>query len=222
VLFDAVGTLLRPVPCVAEVYADVGRRFGCELSETEIARRFAAAFAAQEQIDRRWLGGRTSEPRERDRWRRIVGRVFGRPAALEPIFAALWEHFGRAQSWQLDPAAGPLWQELSARGLQLGLASNFDSRLLAICSGKPVLADCRRVFVSSLVGWKKPSVEFFRAIERELTLPATQIMLVGDDLDNDYRAALHAGWRALLLDPRGRWPQLDTIASLGQAAVRLG
>ncbi|HEX4147921.1 MAG TPA: HAD-IA family hydrolase [Pirellulales bacterium] len=222
ILFDAVGTLLRPAPGVAAVYADVGRQFGCAPGEREIAARFARAFARQEQIDRRCFRGRTSEPRERDRWQRIVRRVFGRSAALEPIFAALWDHFGRPQSWQLDPAIGPLWQELSARGFQLGLASNFDRRLLTICAAQPELADCPRVFVSSLVGWKKPSGEFFRAVERQLGLAGAQILLVGDDVGNDYQAALAAGWQALLLDPAGRWPALDAIARLDQLPARLG
>lgn len=221
VLFDAVGTLLRPVPCVADVYAAAGRRHGIDLSTAEVGRRFALAFARQEQIDRRWLAGRTSEPRELQRWRRIVRRVFGQVAALEAIFAELWEHFGQPGSWQLDPAVGEVWRQLAAAGYVLGIASNFDGRLLDICRAMPELAGCPHVFVSSQIGCKKPSRGFFRTIEQRLGLAGGQIMLVGDDLDNDYLAARTAGWQAVLLDPAGEQPELAAIAGLGRLPARL-
>jgi putative hydrolase of the HAD superfamily len=221
VLFDAVGTLLRPVPCVADVYAAAGRRHGIDLSAAEVGKRFALAFARQEQIDQRWLDGRTSEPRELQRWRRIVRRVFGRTPAQDRIFAELWDHFGQPGSWQLDPAVGAVWTRLASAGYVLGIASNFDSRLLGICRAMPELAACPYIFVSSQIGWKKPNSGFFRAIEDKLALDAGQIMLVGDDVDNDYLAARAAGWQAVLLDPAGEHPELDAIAGLGQLADRL-
>jgi len=221
VLFDAVGTLLRPVPCVADVYAAAGRRHGIDLSAAQVGQRFASAFARQEQIDHRWLAGRTSEPREQERWRHIVRRVFGRTGALDSIFAELWQHFGRPEAWQLDPDVGPIWRELADAGYLLGIASNFDGRLLNLCRVWPELAGCPHVFVSSQIGWKKPSPGFFRAIERRIGLAAGQIMLVGDDVDNDYLAAAAAGWQALLLDPAGRRPELDSIGGLRRLPDRL-
>jgi FMN phosphatase YigB (HAD superfamily) len=63
VLFDAVGTLLRPHPPVVDVYQAAGRRFGCDLAREEVAARFRQAFARQEEIDADDSQCRTSEPR---------------------------------------------------------------------------------------------------------------------------------------------------------------
>src|SRR5258707_6538414 len=74
VVFDAVGTVIHPNPPAPVVYAEVGRRFGSRLAVPVITRRFRDAFQEEEALDVR-LGFRTSEQRERERWRRIVARV---------------------------------------------------------------------------------------------------------------------------------------------------
>src|SRR5437588_873618 len=67
VFFDAVGTLLHPEPAAAVVYADAARRFGSSLSPAVVARRFALAFAREDELDR--AGGlRTGEERGGGRW----------------------------------------------------------------------------------------------------------------------------------------------------------
>ena len=87
--------------------------------------------------------------------------------------------------------------------LTLGVASNFDSRLQTICDALPPLANCPQRFISSQIGFRKPATAFFRALEQQLGLQPAQILLVGDDLDNDYRGARQAGWHAVLLTRRG-------------------
>ena len=49
VLFDAVRTLIHADPLAADVYADVGRRFGSALTSAEIAHRFKVAVAGMEE-----------------------------------------------------------------------------------------------------------------------------------------------------------------------------
>lgn len=222
VLFDAVGTLIHAEPCVAEIYAEVGRRHGSDLNESEIKPRFAAAFARQEAIDRRWLAGRTSEQRELRRWQRIVRQVFGPATHADAIFAELWDHFGSPAAWRLDPQVRAVWQQLEAAGYLLGVASNFDCRLLEICRAIPLLANCPRIFVSSELGWKKPAAAYFREIERRLGLSGGEIMLVGDDVENDYRAACAVGWHGVLLDAAATEPNADAIARLDELPTRLG
>jgi putative hydrolase of the HAD superfamily len=202
VLFDAVGTLLRPDPPVVEVYQAAGRRFGCDLAREEVAARFRQAFAQQEKLDAEDGRCRTSEPRERERWRTIVGEVFPLADDAEGLFAALWDHFADPRHWSLLPDVAVCWRELEARGLILGVASNFDARLTAICHGLPPLNACLHVFVSSRLGFRKPGQGFFRAIETALCLRPDEIVLVGDDLENDYIAARKAGWQAVFLNRR--------------------
>lgn len=197
ILFDAVGTLIRPDPPVAEIYTKTAAKFGSDLSIESVSARFCQAVAEQDRLDEQRNQFRTSETRERDRWRWIVSRVFHETSRASEVFDALWEHFSSASSWTINNAITDAWPTLQKSGLRLGVASNFDERLRGICRDTPALAVCDNVFVSSIVGWRKPALEFFRTIEGQLKLAAHEILLVGDDPRNDVEAAKRAGWQAI-------------------------
>ncbi len=209
VLFDAVGTVLRPVPAVSVAYHDAGRRFGSRRTVEQVVTRFRRAFAQQEAIDSAKSDYFTNEQRERDRWRTIVAEVFDDVADSDGLFDDLWEHFAQARHWQLFDDVVPAWIALAQRGVWLGIASNFDARLEQIVAQHPPLQACVNVFVSSLVGYRKPSREFFSHIERALALRSDELLLVGDDQINDYHAARRAGWHAVLVARDGP-PTADT------------
>lgn len=199
VLFDAVGTLIRPEPKVAEAYLSAARRFGADrgLSTSQVESRFHAAFARQEALDRaaNWI---TDEARERRRWQDIVAEVFADPPHGPQLFDALWDHFAHAENWALIDAAREKLAAARNAGLIVGVASNFDARLRRILADLPDLNPNARenAFLSSEIGWRKPSPNFFRAIEAALHLSAAELLLVGDDEANDHQAARTAGWAA--------------------------
>lgn len=200
VLFDAVGTLIYPDPPVAEAYQAVARQWGLELDATEIARRFAGAFAVEFAGASGLSRPPTCEAFERDRWRRIVAAVLIELSPADEAFGLLWRHFAQPASWRVFDDVDLTLKDLARRDLPVGIASNFDGRLHAIVSGLPALSACRRTFVSSEIGFSKPDPRFFAAVESRLGLPPEQILLVGDDRVNDYEGALAAGWQALLVE----------------------
>jgi putative hydrolase of the HAD superfamily len=199
VLFDAVGTVLYPKPPAATAYYEVGRRFGSRLAAAEVAQRYHAAFGRQEALDRMTEDGRTDEAREEQRWRQIVTDVFDDVPDRDGLFQHLWSHFASPANWGVFPSVAATWAELEQRGLVLGLASNFDARLADVCRGFQPLARCENLFVSSRLGIRKPRAAFFAAIEQALDLRPREILLVGDSLENDYHAALAAGWQAVYI-----------------------
>jgi putative hydrolase of the HAD superfamily len=215
VFFDAVGTLIHPEPSAALAYAEAGRRHGSALTADAVRQRFAAAFAGEEAAD--LAGGlRTSEERELRRWRAIVAAVLDDVRDAEACFADLYAHFARPAAWRVEAQAAEVLRALAARGLTVGVASNFDRRLRGVADGLPALADVRHFFISSEVGWRKPAPQFFAALAAGAGVPAGRILLVGDDRDNDYLGAQAAGLRAVLFDPRGRGPA--DVPSVGRLA----
>jgi putative hydrolase of the HAD superfamily len=204
VFFDAVGTLIHPDPSAAEAYHAVGRRFGSQLSCAEVRRRFRAAFQAEEKRDA-VAGLRTSEERELTRWRSIVPAVLDDVDDPDGCFAELYDHFARPCAWRIEPGTAETLDELARRGYQLGMASNYDRRLRTVVTGLAALAPVNRLIISSEVGWRKPAAPFFAAMCASVGLAPAQVVLVGDDMGNDYDGARAAGLRAILFDPDGKF-----------------
>ncbi|MDY3555866.1 HAD family hydrolase [Gemmata sp. JC717] len=204
VFFDAVGTLIFPEPSAPAVYAAVARGHGLDLPASEVRERFLAAYRQEEAVDadRNWA---TSEAREHERWRTIVTSALVGVSDPDACFAHLFEHYARPGAWRVHPDAAEVLGALSARGVVLGMGSNYDARLLTVLDGHPELAPLRdRVVVSAAVGWRKPAREFFAEVSRVAGCAPAEVLFVGDDLRNDYEGATAAGMHALLLDPDAR------------------
>lgn len=198
IFFDAVGTLIFPNPSAADIYADVGRRHGSRLVLDEVRERFTAAFAREEALDHA-AGLRTSEEREQQRWRNIVAAVLDDVGDPQACFDELYEHFARPEAWRVDPAAARILRQFRDKGHRLGMASNFDRRLRTVVAGLRELQPMTHFVVSSEIGWRKPAPQFFAAMCRDVDLPATRILLIGDDLVNDQQGAVAAGMHSILV-----------------------
>lgn len=215
IAFDAVGTLIYPDPPVAEVYARVGTKYGVPLSPSDVRERFWDAFRQEyENLST------TSESEERLRWRRIVERVFGLQDS-EPCFEELFEHFGQAGSWRCFPDVEETLSVLAERGLELVLASNFDSRLHAICEGHPALQNLGTRIISSEVGSFKPHTAFYEALLNQTGFVAQEVLMVGDDWKNDVVGAAEMGLQTVYLNRKSEPPMSDgenvvTISSLAE------
>ncbi|MFO0877168.1 MAG: HAD-IA family hydrolase [Gemmataceae bacterium] len=220
ILFDAVGTLIHPEPSAGAAYALYGQRFGSRLEGSVIRRRFAEAFAAEETYDAT-QAHRTDERRELERWQRIVRCVLDDVSEVQTCFDALYQHFAKPTAWRIEPGAGDLLRQLQQRGYLVGLASNFDHRLREVIAGLAGLPPMTHLFISSEVGWKKPAVQFFDCACRAIELPPQQVLMVGDDVENDVEGATRAGMRALLLDPTHASGDADRLVRLEDLLTRL-
>lgn len=203
VVFDAVGTLIRPEPSVAEAYTAAARRQGVELDAAAVKARFQHHFHS-DPVDGPNGPLSTDEATERRRWRGIVSKVLPEVPDPDRIFEELWIHFGRAEMWRAFPDAAETIQALQEAGLDVWIGSNFDSRLRPVVAGLPELADlASKLIVSSEVGFRKPHAQFFHSACERMGLRPDQVLCVGDDLENDVHGAHRAGLSGLYLD-RGR------------------
>jgi putative hydrolase of the HAD superfamily len=215
VFFDAVGTLIQPEPSAADAYAAVGRRHGSRLPADVIRGRFVAAFEAEERLDA-GRGHRTDEERERQRWLAVVAAVLDDVRDSRRCFDELYEHFAGPQAWRCEAGAGAVLAALRAEGYAVGVASNFDRRLRAVVAGLPELAPLEHLAISSEVGWKKPAPQFFAALAAMTGLSPGEVLLVGDDPENDFHGARRAGLSSLMLGPRADGDLTPGIASLAE------
>lgn len=218
VFFDAVGTLLFPDPPAESVYASVAARHGLRVDPESISRLMWERFQFEEEVDRHasWA---TSEERERNRWRNVVSAAL--PGASDSTFEELLHHFAQPTSWRVAIDAAGTLAALNRAGFLLGIGSNFDARLCSVVEGTPALQlASEHVIVSSLIGVRKPGIEFFRTLAHQARCPVEEVVYVGDDPANDYFGAASAGLPAVLVDPHNRYTEIPN--RVGQVSALIG
>jgi putative hydrolase of the HAD superfamily len=228
IAFDAVGTLIRPDPPVAAVYHAVAARHGSRLDAQEIRTRFQEAFARLEtdecpRCDCRQSADvfHTCEKREGLRWRQIVESVLDDVSFPQSCFMELFTHFSRPTSWCCFADAPPALIALKEAGFRLAVCSNFDARLHSVMDGIVELRPIQLRIISSLVGHRKPSAQFFGALLQAAECTAAEVLFVGDNLRNDIVAAESAGIVALQIDRTNGGGDNWSIRSLAEIPTLL-
>jgi HAD superfamily hydrolase (TIGR01662 family) len=183
-------------------------------------------------------------------WRQLCERADLQPhvvwAALGVTIArgeehdAIWGHLGheRPDGWwenisydlgDLYPDAIPCLAEMRALGLRVGIVGNQTEALERWARDSALPADV--ISSSASLGVRKPDPGFFAQIVRlaGATHPS-EVVYVGDRVDNDVLPALAAGLRAVHVR-RGPWgrlqkapdtvPSIESLADLGRTLASL-
>ncbi len=204
VFFDAGGTLIYPDPPVGEVYAAALRKVGGEADAQEVQRRFEEAFCMLRQ--QRRAGGPaygSSDAEARRWWKRAVRealRPYGPVPCFEGLFDGLWRHFASGAAWRLFDDVRSVIDGLRGRGLDIGMISNWDSRLGPVLEALGLDAALDYVVISCRVGAEKPAPAIFaRALELSGVGPH-EAMHVGDSWQEDALGAARVGMHGVWLN----------------------
>lgn len=214
VLFDAHGTLLVTARPVGETYADCAGRQDVRIPAWRWTDALARVLAGAEPMAFPELAPEAIPAREREWWRQRVRETVraadsqARFPDFEAFFAALWEHFARADAWRPLPGAREALAALRERGLRTAVASNFDGRLPGILAGLEIAPLLDAVLLPAQLGTAKPDARFFERALARVGAAAAEAVYVGDDAARDLAAARAAGLRAVGVD------ELATLAEL--------
>ena len=217
VVFDVDFTIAQPGPDLGpDGYRRLGARHGLELDPglyLEARRQAFATLRRHPELDH-----------DEEIWFLFTQRIIEGMGGVGDTYAAavemtnLWEH---AHHFELFPDALPAFASLRAHGLKLGLLSNTarDLDLFVAHHGLDVDA----TLTSRTHGKTKPHETIFRHMLDLLALPAEEVVMVGDTVEDDIEGARAVGMRAVLVDRKGTYPdEPDRIESLAALAQTLG
>lgn len=212
--FDAGGTLLEPWPSVGHIYAEVAAEFGVPNADpARLNRQFRYLWRNHPNFDH-----------SRRAWAEVVASTFVgtcRRSACDAFFPQLYERFARREAWHLFPDVRPALQALQAKGLKLGVVSNWDERLHSLLKEFELAAYFEAVVISLETGFRKPSPRIFERAAHLLGVPAGAILHVGDSAKEDVAGAQAAGCWGVRIR-RGSEPVSEgEVASLEELASRL-
>jgi len=224
VTFDVTHTLVH-CPRLGEIYSEVLGRHGVEVAPAEALRLIGLvwremACSADPSCDRF-----NAHPEgARGWWQRFLARFCEHLEAPPPSrFAAaeLFHRFGTAAAWEVYPEVPEVLDALRARGLRLGVISNWDTRLPELLRQLDLARRLDVLAYSSAVGVEKPDSRIFRRALRELGVEPRAALHVGDSRLEDLEGAIAAGMRALLL-VRGSSPAAAGATGAAGAAGTAG
>lgn len=205
VFFDAGNTLFRPYPSVGHVYARLARRHGVRVAPVWVQKRFG-----EEWKKRNGLAQLKDEKHEKIWWRNLVRTVFDGAFPSEKKFHAYYEElyhaFAMPATWRLYPETISVLKALQKKGVRMGIVSNWDSRLFALCDGLGVTPFMEFILASAVEGTVKPEKRIFHRGLKKMGLKPSEALHIGDSFREDHWGARRAGLQALLITRDGHRP----------------
>jgi len=228
IFFDAADTLFHVKGSVGEVYLTFARKYGVTIGHETLQQAFAKAFADAPPPVFAVSDPQEIKSCERLWWFDVVHHVFYRIGMFEGFddyFDEVFAYFARPDAWELYPDTLSTLTALEAHGLELGIVSNFDSRLYEILIGLRIDRFFESVTISSFAGAAKPSPRIFQRALQKHGVPAKEALHVGNSRGDDAEAAVAAGLGGILLDRVGNnvsSPDLIMITNLSDLLTLLG
>jgi putative hydrolase of the HAD superfamily len=175
-------------------------RYGAVLDSHVLQAGFIRAFR---QLSMRAPGTIPRDGCDRVWWRQVVSVAVAECALpaefpFDNYFEDLYLAFAKPEVWALYDDVLPALEKLHEAGIILALCSNWDWRANPLIDGLGLGAYLpkERRFISAERGVQKPDEAIYALMERELQLSPAELLLAGDEPDNDVHPALARGWQA--------------------------
>ncbi len=206
IFVDAVGTLFGVKNSVGEIYRQIAQDFGVKVSAQILDENFMKSFKAAPPPIFLDADIKDIPQHEYDWWRIIALNTFEGAGVLPEFsdftafFTELYIHFGTPEPWYVYPDVTLALMNWRRLGVELGVLSNFDSRLYLVLQGLGLKEYFTSVTISTQVRAAKPDPEIFKiALNKHKCLPE-DAWHIGDSMKDDYQGAKAAGIRGILIN----------------------
>jgi putative hydrolase of the HAD superfamily len=139
-------------------------------------------------------------------WYAIARKTFGSAgiiqqfADFETFFSELYIHFGTSEPWAVYPDVIPALNNWRDKGIELGIISNFDSRIFSVLQSLELRDYFDSITISTQVGAAKPEAKIFGVALAKHNCHAKDAWHVGDSDNEDYHGAKSVGMRGILIN----------------------
>lgn len=205
IFLDAVGTLFGVKGSVGEVYGTLARQFGVAVEPEVLDAAFFQSFRAASPMAFPRVSQSEIPEREFAWWWAIAAQTFQKAGVLDQFadfsafFTVLYSHFETADPWLVYPDIRSTLTQWCDQGIELGVVSNFDSRIYAVLSALELAEFFSSVTISTEVGAAKPDPHVFAVALQKHNCSPSEAWHIGDSFKEDYEGAKAAGLRAIWL-----------------------
>lgn len=206
IFLDAVGTLFGVKGGVGQVYSAIAEDFGVEAAPKDLNLAFYQCFQQSPPLTFPNAGILDIPEKEYYWWYDLVKATFDQTGALPQFedfgafFQHLYAHFTTADPWVVYPDIFPSLEKWRRERIELGIISNFDSRLHGLLAALGLDKFFTSITISSAAGAAKPEVKIFEIALSKHACDPKEAWHIGDSVENDYKGAKAAGLQSFLLD----------------------
>jgi putative hydrolase of the HAD superfamily len=136
-------------------------------------------------------------------WRLIAQQTFSSAGFLDhfvnfdQFFSDLYGYFATADPWVVYPDVPVSLEGWRRQGIELGIISNFDSRLYRVLEVLNIAHYFQSITISSEIGVAKPDPHIFTVALQKHHCQAADAWHVGDSQGDDVAGARAAGLRPI-------------------------
>ncbi len=202
IFFDAADTLFYIEKGLGKTYASVANKHGGDPDPDHLRKAFSKAFTSAPPLAFGGVSNKERKVLEKKYWRDIVENVYTEVGMFEEFdahFDELFEVF-RSEAWAIFPETKDILRSLKEKNYNLGIISNFDSRVYDVMKDLEIHEYFDKFVISSEAGHAKPDPNIFHIALKEMGSNSKQCLHIGDHIYNDFHGARALGIRALLLD----------------------
>lgn len=206
IFLDAVGTIFGVKGSVGEVYSQIAQEFDVKVSAEILNKAFIESFKAAPPPTFADAETQDIPQREFDWWRIIAFNTFESAGVIKEFsdfsgfFSELYIHFGTAEPWFIYPDVLSSLENWRRLKIELGVISNFDSRIYSVLQGLGLSNYFTSVTISTQVRAAKPDPRIFTVALEKHNCPPEAAWHIGDSIVEDYQGAKAAGLRGVWIN----------------------
>ncbi|KAB8330562.1 HAD family hydrolase [Scytonema tolypothrichoides VB-61278] len=206
IFLDAVGTLFGVKGSVGEIYSQIAQEFGVEVWADTLNKTFIQSFKAAPPPVFPDAEEQDIPQREFDWWLDIGRNTFEQAGVLQKFsdfstfFSELYIHFGTANPWFIYPDVLPALVSWRRMGIELGVLSNFDSRIYSVLQSLELREFFQSITICTQAGAAKPDSKIFAIALEKHNCSSEAAWHIGDSLTEDYHGARGAGLRGIWIN----------------------
>jgi putative hydrolase of the HAD superfamily len=206
IFLDAFGTLFGVRGSIGHIYSDIASKYGVNCQPELLNKYFYIAFKNSPPCIFPGVPAAEIPQREYQWWREInrqtftAAGVWAKFADFDRFFQELYGYFATAAAWQVYPDVIPALTSWQQSHVQLGVLSNFDSRLYTVLQVLELERYFATVTISTAVSAAKPQPEIFTAALAKYQCEPASAWHIGDSFDDDYLGASSSGLTAIWLN----------------------
>lgn len=209
IFLDAVGTIFGVKNSVGDVYSQLAKKYGVNREAEIINSCFYQAFknspplAFDVDMDK---NPDDIQKLEYLWWKNVTYKTFNKDNAIEEFtdfedfFLELYDYFKTSQPWIIYDDVIPSLKRWQQQGIELGIISNFDTRIYDVLDNLNLRQYFQTITISSLTGVAKPHRKIFLNALAKHNCQPKNACYIGDSVKEDYWGAKSLGMKSFWLN----------------------